>query len=89
MLAYTAPLSREIVETPSPTWTVLAEALIRRRAGRKVSAGLMAEAGRSMSAGGLPGALLQVLARRGKALGVFRRACGLLLCYSGALRIAG
>lgn len=31
----------------------------------------------------------QVLARRGKALGVFRRACGLLLCYSGVLLIAG
>lgn len=31
----------------------------------------------------------QVLARRGKALGVFRRACGLLLCYSGVLLITG
>ena len=31
----------------------------------------------------------QVLAGRGKALGVFRRACGLLLCYSGVLLITG
>ena len=31
----------------------------------------------------------QLLARRGRAMSVFRRACGLLLCYSGALLIAG
>jgi len=34
------------------------------------------------------GRFSEVLARRDKAVAVFRRACGLLLCYSGVLPIA-